>query len=65
VAVSCYAVPDCFGYASCQQNCPPVVIDGGTNPCLDACTQNFPTAQPALGAMTTCLHASCAGTCPY
>ncbi len=69
VATACFAVPDCFGYASCQQNCPPVPVggaDGGaTNVCLQACAQNFPGANPAFGAMTACLHQSCAGVCPY
>jgi hypothetical protein len=64
-ALGCYAVQDCFGYVSCQQNCPRVTTDGGTNQCLDACAQNFPMAEPSFGAMTACLHASCSGTCPY
>ena len=67
VALACAAVPDCLGVASCQQNCPPATstLDGGGNGCLAACAQNFPMAQPAFGTMTACLHASCAGTCPY
>ena len=65
-AVACFNVSDCFGYVSCQQNCPPAPPgDGGTNPCLDGCAQSFPMAQPAFGAMTACLHASCGrASCP-
>ena len=62
-AVACFDVPDCFGYVSCQQNCPPAM--GGSNGCLDACAQDFPTAQPTLGTMTACLQARCPGECPY
>jgi hypothetical protein len=65
VAQTCFQMHDCFGYASCQQNCPPPGPDGGANVCLDACAHNFPMAQPAFGAMTDCLHAMCAGACPY
>jgi hypothetical protein len=65
VASACFAVSDCFGFASCQQNCPAAPFDGGSNPCLDACTQSYPMAQPAFGALAACLHASCAGSCPY
>jgi hypothetical protein len=64
VALACYASSDCFGYASCQQNCPPNMLDA-SNDCLTACGQNFPMAEPAFGAMTACLHASCATVCPY
>jgi hypothetical protein len=68
VALACSTVPDCFGYTSCQQNCPPSTtdggVDGGTNPCLAACTTNFPMAQPAFGTMQACLQTSCAGICP-
>ena len=65
VALACFGVHDCFGYTDCQQNCPPVAFDGGTNPCLDGCAQGFPMAQPTFGAMTACLRASCPGACPY
>jgi hypothetical protein len=77
VAAMCFAVSDCFGYASCQQNCPPAAPDGGSfgtggsggsgggNPCLDACTQNYPAAGAPFSALTACLHASCQGACPY
>src|SRR5262249_35856226 len=111
VALMCFQAPDCFGYASCQQNCPPPGPGGGTNDggtndggtndggsddgggddggsddggsddggsssdagssvgggnvCLAACAMNYPMAQPAFGAMTMCLHAKCAGACPY
>ncbi len=64
VAAACFAAPDCFDYASCQQNCPPS-LDGGSNPCLDACTATYPMAEPAFSTMTACLHTSCAGVCPY
>jgi hypothetical protein len=62
--LACYAVHDCFGYTSCQQNCPISVLDGG-NPCLMECAQNFPMAEPTFGMMTACLHQSCAMVCPY
>jgi hypothetical protein len=75
VALTCFALPDCFGYASCQQNCPTGPesggvgsVDGGIdagNVCLAACVQNYPMSEPAFGAMTACLEASCAGICPY
>jgi hypothetical protein len=65
VAAACFAVPDCFGYASCQQNCPAPPPDGGSNTCLDGCTMSYPMAGSAFTALTTCLHGSCAGVCPY
>jgi hypothetical protein len=69
VAAMCFAVPDCFGYASCQQNCPPAATDGGvdgggSNACLDACAQNYPMAGAAFTALSACLAASCP-SCPY
>jgi hypothetical protein len=64
VALACSTVPDCFSYTSCQQNCPPVTGDAGTNTCLAACTTNFPMAQPAFGMMQACLQTSCASMCP-
>ncbi len=63
-AVACFNVSDCFGYVSCQQNCPPPST-GGSNTCLDACSQQFPMAQPTFGMMTACLQARCPGFCPY
>jgi hypothetical protein len=63
VASMCIADANCFGYVSCQQNCPPAGVDGG-NACLDACTQSFPTAGTAFSALTACLHATCPA-CPY
>jgi len=68
LATACFAVPDCFGYASCQQNCPPLLdggVAGATNVCLSACATNYPMANPAFAAMTACLHQSCAAACPY
>jgi hypothetical protein len=64
LAATCFAVHDCFGYASCQQNCPPAP-DGGSNVCLGACAQQYPMPGPAFAALTGCLHAHCAGSCPY
>jgi len=64
VALACFGQHDCFGYTTCQQNCPPNVLDAG-NVCLSACSTNFPMAEPAFDAMTACLHASCASVCPY
>ncbi|MBK9259862.1 MAG: hypothetical protein IPM54_08505 [Polyangiaceae bacterium] len=58
VALSCYAEPDCFQYASCRQNC-------GTQSCIDTCAQLYPMMEPAFGDMTACLHASCPDTCPF
>jgi hypothetical protein len=58
VALACFAVPDCFHYANCRQNC-------GTNSCIDTCAQLFPMMQPAFGDMTACLLASCPDTCPF
>jgi hypothetical protein len=63
-ALACYAAPDCFGYASCQQNCPPDILDAG-NECLTACSQNYPMAEPAFGMVTACLHTNCPMVCPY
>ena len=64
-ATACVGVPDCFGFASCQQNCPAGAVDAGTDPCLVACAHGYPMADPTFGALTACLHTSCAGTCPY
>jgi hypothetical protein len=79
VAAMCFAVSDCFGYASCQQNCPPAPPDGGggsvgvgggsggsgaANPCLAACAQNYPMAGAPFAALAACLHMSCP-VCPF
>lgn len=58
LALACFAVPDCFQYANCRQNC-------GTSSCIDTCAQLYPTFEPAFGEMTMCLHASCPDTCPF
>lgn len=65
VATACFAVQDCFFYANCRQNCPPVPYDAGTNGCIDGCAQLYPMSEPAFGEMAACLHANCVDTCPF
>ncbi len=68
VATLCAGVSDCFEYASCQQNCPPIPAgsaDAGTNACLGACAVDYPMANPEFAAMVACLHQSCGAACPY
>ncbi|HMY22188.1 MAG TPA: hypothetical protein PKA58_37940, partial [Polyangium sp.] len=58
VALACYNLADCFHYANCRQNC-------GNSSCIDACAQLYPMYEPAFGAMTACLNASCMDVCPF
>jgi hypothetical protein len=58
VALACFAIPDCFHYANCRQNC-------GTTSCFNTCAQLYPMHEPAFGEMTTCLKTSCSDFCPF
>jgi hypothetical protein len=64
VAAACFAVPDCFSYTSCEQNCPPAP-DGASNTCLAECAMLYPDGGSAFAALVACLQTSCASSCPY